>query len=202
MSYRYIYKITCTEGSFKNKFYFGKHKTNNLDDNYKGGGRKLGAYYKTYPNGYIKEIISFHDNDEELNKAEYDIIHPFLGQNDCLNLCEGGIGGHAHKGHLHSDETKRKISEAAKGRKRQPFSEEWKNKISLAVSGPNNGMYGKRGINNPNYGSHRSDEAKRKMSEAAKRRKHTPHSEETKRKISEAAKSRKQRNSILNKNTD
>ena len=25
--YRYIYKITCTSGSFKDKFYFGQHTT-------------------------------------------------------------------------------------------------------------------------------------------------------------------------------
>lgn len=68
MIYRYIYKITCTTGSFKDKFYFGQ-RTTYIDpskDKYKGSGRKIGDYYKKYPNDYIKEIISFHNSQEEL----------------------------------------------------------------------------------------------------------------------------------------
>ena len=76
MIYRYIYKITCTTGSFKDKFYYGQHTTTNLDDGYKGSGHFLGDYYKKYPNDYIKEIIAFYNTEEELNQAEYDIIHP------------------------------------------------------------------------------------------------------------------------------
>lgn len=68
MTYRYIYKITCTAGSFKGKFYYGQHTTENLDDGYKGSGRKINDYYKKYPNDYIKEIISFHNSQEELIK--------------------------------------------------------------------------------------------------------------------------------------
>ena len=35
MIYRYTYKITCTAGTFKDKFYFGQHTTENLNDGYK-----------------------------------------------------------------------------------------------------------------------------------------------------------------------
>ena len=89
--YRYIYKITCTSGSFKDKFYFGQHTTENLNDGYKGSGKKLLKYYKKYPNDYIKEIICFCDSQEELNQVEYNIIHPWLNNKQCLNLKEGGI---------------------------------------------------------------------------------------------------------------
>ena len=91
MIYRYLYKITCTVGSFKDKFYFGQHTTEDLDDGYKGSGKKLLKYYKKHPNDYIKEIISFHNSQEELNEAEYELIHPYLNTKDCLNLKEGGI---------------------------------------------------------------------------------------------------------------
>ena len=171
MIYRYIYKITCTAGSFKNKFYFGQHTTNNLDDGYKGSGVKLRSYYKKHPNDYIKEIISFHNTDEELNKAEYEIIHPWLNNKMCLNLMEGG--GNNGKP---SEETKRKISEAHKGISHST-SEETKKKLSEIMKGKNNWI----------KGSKLSEETKRKISEAHKGISHST-SEETKRKISEARK--------------
>ena len=69
MIYRYIYKITCTAGSFKGKFYYGQHTTDDLDDNYKGSGKLIYDYYQKYPNDYVNEIISFHNSKEELNQA-------------------------------------------------------------------------------------------------------------------------------------
>ena len=91
--FRYIYKITCLEGSWKGKFYYGKHTTDYLADGYFSSGILINKYKKKYPHGYIKEIISFHNSDDSLNKAEYDIIHPYLGTEKCLNLKEGGKGG-------------------------------------------------------------------------------------------------------------
>lgn len=137
MIYRYIYKITCTGGSFNNKFYFGQHTTNDLNDNYKGSGRLINDYYKKYPDAYIKEIILFCDTQEELNQAEYDIIKPWLNNTMCLNLRDGGNQGRF------SDETKQKLSEASKGKTK---SEIQKQKQSLAMKG----KY--VGDKNPRYG--------------------------------------------------
>ena len=49
MTYRYIYKITCTNGSFKDKFYYGQRTTDiePYKDEYKGSGKKLIDYYPT-----------------------------------------------------------------------------------------------------------------------------------------------------------
>lgn len=76
--------------------------------------------------------------------------------------------------------------------------EEARIEFGRAMSGELNPMYGKRGENNPNYGRHHSEEAKKKMSESLKGKmtgenapmygKHR--SEETKRKISCKAKER------------
>ena len=156
MTYRYIYKITCTAGTFKDKFYFGQHTTKNLNDGYKGSGKKLYCYYKKFTDNYIKEIIAFYDTQEKLNQAEYDIIHPWLGNEMCLNISEGGNFKPicTFTGHNHTEETKRKQSLAHinkkhtelhnlhnslshigqkawnKGMKFEPLSNECKDKIS------------------------------------------------------------------------
>lgn len=118
--YRYIYKITCLEGSWKGKFYYGQHTTDYLLDGYFSSGKKINDYRKKYPHGYLREIISFHTSPESLNKAEYDIIHPVLHDEMCLNLIEGGyynpIG--TFTGRKHTEETKKKISKGNSGKKR------------------------------------------------------------------------------------
>ena len=83
-----------------------------------------------------------------------------------------------NKGKPRSEETKKKLSEALKGRKRGSHSDETKKKISEA-----------------NKGKKRTSEQKKKMSEAHKGqiawnkgKKTRPHSEETRKKMSEAHK--------------
>lgn len=92
-------------------------------------------------------------------------------------------------GKHHYKESKRKISEANRGRQ---LSTEHRRKLSVAWSGERNPLYGKspsaetrRKISDANRGRHHTEQAKRKMSEAHKG-KH--HSDETKGKISQALK--------------
>lgn len=79
------------------------------------------------------------------------------------------------KGVPKSEEHKRKISEAHKGKK-HPRTPEWSAKIAEA----------KRGKPSWNKGLKFSEEAKKKMSESRKGKKRGPMSEETKRKIGDA----------------
>ena len=90
------------------------------------------------------------------------------------------------KGKTLSEEHKRKISEAHKGKSRKPLSEEHKRKISDTLKGKTHSEETKRKMR----GIHLSEETKRKLSEAHKG-KH--HSEETKRKISESNKGKHNR---------
>lgn len=83
----------------------------------------------------------------------------------------------AKKGHTVTEETRRKMSEAQKGR---TFTEETRRKMSEA----------QKGENHPLFGKHRSDETRRKISEAMKGKKRKSYTEETRRKMSEAAKRR------------
>lgn len=81
--------------------------------------------------------------------------------------------GSAMRGKKHTEEAKRKISENNKGIKR-PQTKEHKENLSRALKGRISPMRGKRF----------SQEAKKKMSISAKKRIRTPMSEETKKKIS------------------
>ena len=91
--YTYLIVLTNPNSGLFGKVYFGQHRTNNLEDNYIGSGKILYNYIKKHPNDYYKEIIRFYNNQEELNKAEYELIHPHLNKEYCINLVEGGRFG-------------------------------------------------------------------------------------------------------------
>lgn len=90
-------------------------------------------------------------SNEELNDLESQTIKLFntFHRKDAFNYTKGGEG--------------------TLGRK---HTEEEKNKISKAISGENNPMYGKKGENHPAYGTKRSEETRKKMSEANSGRNH------------------------------
>ena len=140
--------------------------------------------------------------EEEAFKHEIYMIAVFgrkdLGTGILHNRTDGGDGS---SGTVVSEETRRKISEATKG-KNNPFynkshSEESRRKISEAAKGENNYWCGKshsnetkkkisqanKGENHPLYGKSHSEETKIKMSEVKKGK---CFSEEHRRKISAA----------------
>lgn len=88
----------------------------------------------------------------EISEEEYGALKRELAS----AMAERSKGNHYRRGTHHTEETRRKMSEAFKGRH---FSEETKRKLSEAHKG------------RPGFwkGKHRSDETKRKMSEARKR---------------------------------
>jgi hypothetical protein len=90
------------------------------------------------------------------------------------NKTDGGDGGQgALPGNKLSAETKQKISNAHKGKKRKPMSEESKKKLSESLKGKN-------------LGKTRTEEQKLTISLRLKNRKRKPHTEETKQKLREA----------------
>ena len=119
--------------------------------------------------GYKKGFDIHHIDENKMNNSLSNLV--YLSRKEHMKI-------HSEN---RSEETKRKMSEAKKG-KNHPFygqhhSEEIKRKMSKSLKGENHPMYGK----------HHSEEAKRKMSEAHKG-KHF--SDEHKRKIREANKDR------------
>lgn len=118
------------------------------------------------------EIIASDLTKEEADELEKSLIENLNTMNSeyGYNLREGGSHGGL------SEEAKKKISEAQKGK---IMSEESRKKLSEAL----------KGEKSPLYGTHPSEEARRNMSEAQKKRvREKGFSEEHRRKISEANK--------------
>lgn len=98
--YYYLYEVHVInkESKLYDTYYYGKHETDNLNDNYYGSGTLIRRYIDKYGiSGLEKCIIAFYSSREELNEAEKYLIESkrqLLGKNKCQNMHEGGGGGH------------------------------------------------------------------------------------------------------------
>jgi hypothetical protein len=88
----YFYKIT---NLLNGHFYYGVHKTNNIDDGYMGSGKRIKYAIKKYKiENFNKEILFFFDSYKEALNFESEIVNENLLKNpDCYNLMKGGFGG-------------------------------------------------------------------------------------------------------------
>ena len=169
-----------------NRFYTYAYLREDRTPYYIGKGTGNRAYRKNRrikPPKDKSRIIFLKKNllEEEAFRHEIYMIAVFgrkdLGTGILHNLTDGGEGP---SGAVISEETRRKMSEAIKGK---THSEESKRKMSEAQKGNTNWL-----------GKTHSEETKRKMSEASKGNNYNlgkTHSEERKRKQSEASKGEK-----------
>ena len=99
--YHYTYLIYCNEpsSSLYGCIYYGKHSTNNLTDGYITSGKIIKRYIKKYPDGYYRKILHLYNSEEEVNKAEKNLIKNHLGNCYCLNIAAGGNGGNTLAGY-------------------------------------------------------------------------------------------------------
>ena len=90
--YHYLYKTT---NMINNKFYVGMHSTSNLEDEYLGSGLRLRRSIRKYgKENFVKEILMFFKDREELVAAEIEIVNSDLIKEElCMNLRIGGTGG-------------------------------------------------------------------------------------------------------------
>jgi hypothetical protein len=96
--YNYIYKITCLKN---NRYYIGMHSTDNMEDGYMGGGKRIKNSVKKHgKDAHRKEILEFFENRELLKQREIELVNEeLLNDPMCMNLQPGGGGGIINEDH-------------------------------------------------------------------------------------------------------
>ncbi len=92
----YLYKTTCI---ITGRWYIGMHSTCNIDDGYMGSGKILRYSIRKYgKDNHVVEILEFFETRELLIEAEIKTItEDILIDKNCMNLAEGGSGGHGSR---------------------------------------------------------------------------------------------------------
>lgn len=113
MTYYFIYKTTNT---VNNKFYIGKHQTDDLDDGYLGSGVALNHAIKKYgANSFVREILTYASCYDSLNRLECEYVTEDLCNNpQSYNIALGGQGGCIvlKEGHPLYNATRKKITDS------------------------------------------------------------------------------------------
>ena len=94
----YFYKIT---NLINNRYYYGVHRTNNINDGYMGSGVAIHRAYRKYGvDNFKKEILKYFDSEEEMYSYEEIFVNDnLLKDPQCYNMT---IGGRSNKtlGHM------------------------------------------------------------------------------------------------------
>lgn len=161
--YHYIYKTTCL---ITNRYYYGMHSTNNLDDNYLGSGKYLWYSINKYgKENHIVEILEFLPNRKELKEREKEIINQqMLDEKLCMNLALGGQGGFINEEH------RKVFLEAARlNTKKRWLNDEYRNKMISIASKRIKNTHKEGKIKYDTFkGKKHSNLSKLKMSESSK----------------------------------
>jgi hypothetical protein len=204
--YHYTYSIT---NKVNNKKYIGARSASILPVHDLGyhyfsssSNEELIEEQKKNSDSFLYEIINEHISREEALAEEvylhklYDVASNPNFYNKARQTSSKFY--YDFTGSHHSEETKRKIGAASKGRKASPETIQkmigrvpWNKGRTLSdkerqsYAGENNSMFGKRGKNSPNYGRRHTNETKQKQREAKLGKKA---SAETKAKMSDSRK--------------
>ena len=182
MNKYYIY--THTRNGEALPFYVGKGFGNRA---YRTDRSKF--WKRVAKDGYTIEFKFQNLSEEDAFQIERDMIKTYgrrnLGNGCLVNLTDGGDGV---SGYIHSEKSKRNISESLKGRPQPPLSDETKRKLSESLKGRTFSDETRKKISEACKGKPRSEEHRRNLSEACKGKTKPPRSEEHQRKLSDAKK--------------
>lgn len=142
--YFIVYKTT---NLINGKYYIGCHKTKNLDDGYLGSGKLLKQAIEKYGfSNFTREILFEAQNEQEMFEKEKEFVKTNQEDSNSYNLKTGGNGGFDWINN-NSSYSLRNQEKAASARRGAPCSEEHKRKISQANRGrtrvPTRGFQGK-----------------------------------------------------------
>ena len=180
-----IHSVYKTINLINQKYYIGKHSSEDPNDNYLGSGIALQRAIKKHgAENFKKEVLYLYENEMQAYNKEREILEELGGIKDplCYNLCYGGLG--FWKGAKHSMETRNKISEGNKGKIR---TDEAKLKYSAAKKGIPKSEVHKQRLSELNLGKKLDDATKKKISESNRGR---VQNSDTREKISKANKGR------------
>lgn len=174
------------EADFQEMFYISAYRTNEPEFGYNITSGGEGTTGHTLNNSSRKKISESHKGKRNSPNTE------FKKGNEPWNKGKKGLYTGCLKGKKFSEEHKRKLSEAHKGKhscnKGKKLSEETKIKISEALKGIKPSDETRKKLSEARKGKKLSEETKKKMSEAHKGKKGNKLSEEAKKKISESQK--------------
>jgi hypothetical protein len=177
-----VYEYRLPESDGGHTYYVGQGNYNRPYKSHPYRGHERNPCIKPKDKNQIF-IIKDNLTEQEAKDLEIELIakHGRIDQGEgyLINKTDGGEG---NNGWVASEETKRKMSEAHKGKN---LTEDHKRKLSKAHKGKKLTEDHKRKLSKANKGKSISEEHRRKISEAAKGKIIT---EESKRKMSEAAK--------------
>lgn len=153
--------------NFKKRIREHKREMLIFDDHFHRALKKYG-----WSNFHFSTLDTCYGSADDLNILEIFYIEKLVTYYHGYNSTHGGGGIHGHK---HTEATRQKISQKAKGRKkskahcenlskahlglkRPPRTEEHKKNIAKAKMGDKNPMFGKTGVECPNFGRTRTRE--------------------------------------------
>ena len=176
--YYYLYKVT---NIINNKIYIGVHKTKNIDDGYRGSGKRLLQAYTSYGiDNFTYEILEYFNTEEAMYLRELEIVNEdFIKRPDVYNLKIGGEGGwytnediikrrsSKNRGTKRTSEQREKYSRCKLGTKNPCFGKEYsieeRKKQSLIMK-----VKARRGKDHPCFGKIKTEEEKINLSEKNK----------------------------------
>jgi hypothetical protein len=123
--YYLVYKTTHLPSGH---IYIGRHVTDNLNDGYYGSGTLISKFLKKYDKTeFSREIIHFAINKDEMLRLEDERISEVFSNPLCLNCVRGDPSNGLIQ---HSEYSKKRISEANRGKTR---SKETCDKMSIVA---------------------------------------------------------------------
>jgi hypothetical protein len=163
--YHYIYRITCLKN---NRYYIGMHSTDNLDDGYMGGGKRIKNSVKKHgKDSHRKEILEFFENRDLLRNREIELVNEeLLNDPMCMNLQPGGGGGFINEEHRKKAQRLGGIATLKIMRKRFKEKEEKNPEYKIErIKKIRDTNFKKTGSYNGRKGKKHSNETKKKIGE-------------------------------------